>query len=149
VRDAERRVLIRRQRRRVVLWQGLSTPLFLVAGVVCVGMRDLAGIGIAVILLVLALFTAAAASIARISLAVLANPALERYEHGWFPGYSFPDYMGLDFQKPRPALGGVPGPVPVSRPPVHRNKACPCGSGRKWKYCHGRSFLRRLLRSVT
>lgn len=31
----------------------------------------------------------------------------------------------------------TPEPVLSGRPPIRRNKRCPCGSGRKWKRCCG------------
>ncbi len=30
-------------------------------------------------------------------------------------------------------------PAPVGQPKVGRNEPCPCGSGKKYKHCHGRS----------
>jgi uncharacterized protein YecA (UPF0149 family) len=27
---------------------------------------------------------------------------------------------------------------PQQPPKIGRNQKCPCGSGKKWKYCHGR-----------
>lgn len=44
-------------------------------------------------------------------------------------------------------MGGVARPAPptveapsqqVARGKVGRNDPCPCGSGRKWKFCHGK-----------
>jgi uncharacterized protein YecA (UPF0149 family) len=35
------------------------------------------------------------------------------------------------------ALAEVPEPVVAQAPPVGRNDPCPCGSGRKYKKCHG------------
>ncbi|MAE94646.1 MAG: hypothetical protein CL910_08305 [Deltaproteobacteria bacterium] len=32
----------------------------------------------------------------------------------------------------------APRPAPTEAPPVGRNQPCPCGSGRKYKRCHGR-----------
>jgi hypothetical protein len=41
---------------------------------------------------------------------------------------------------PSPTISApvVPEPPPKSIPKVPRNSACPCGSGRKYKRCHGR-----------
>ncbi len=43
-------------------------------------------------------------------------------------------------QHPRPAVGSQPQQQTVRRsvPKVGRNDPCPCGSGKKYKYCHGR-----------
>ena len=43
-------------------------------------------------------------------------------------------------QHPRPAAGSQPQQQTVRRsvPKVGRNDPCPCGSGKKYKYCHGR-----------
>jgi hypothetical protein len=35
------------------------------------------------------------------------------------------------------ALADVPEPVVAKAPPVGRNDPCPCGSGKKYKKCHG------------
>ena len=49
--------------------------------------------------------------------------------------------LGLQYRQqglpgvPRPSGDGAPGPVPK----VGRNEPCPCGSGKKYKYCHGRA----------
>jgi preprotein translocase subunit SecA len=40
-------------------------------------------------------------------------------------------------QEPSPAKAGKPQPVQVG-PKVGRNDPCPCGSGKKYKQCHGR-----------
>jgi preprotein translocase subunit SecA len=50
--------------------------------------------------------------------------------------------------QPPPAGGGVPGQPPGAAPPVEtfvrsgrkvgRNEPCPCGSGKKFKQCHGK-----------
>ncbi|HUP90770.1 MAG TPA: preprotein translocase subunit SecA [Solimonas sp.] len=38
---------------------------------------------------------------------------------------------------PPPALGPRPAPVVRDMPKVGRNEPCPCGSGKKYKQCHG------------
>jgi preprotein translocase subunit SecA len=38
----------------------------------------------------------------------------------------------------RPAPAGVDPADPATWGRVGRNDACPCGSGRKYKYCHGK-----------
>jgi preprotein translocase subunit SecA len=38
----------------------------------------------------------------------------------------------------RPARSSQPRPQPVIRAKVGRNQQCPCGSGSKYKHCHGR-----------
>jgi preprotein translocase subunit SecA len=64
------------------------------------------------------------------------------FKHEEFRGLSTPE-------EPEPALAGAPGPG--SRPKeqhqpyvrdqrkVGRNEPCPCGSGKKYKHCHGRA----------
>ncbi|HEV8633347.1 MAG TPA: SEC-C metal-binding domain-containing protein, partial [Chloroflexota bacterium] len=37
----------------------------------------------------------------------------------------------------RSALAEVPEPQLPKAPPVGRNDPCPCGSGKKYKKCHG------------
>ncbi|WP_322999689.1 preprotein translocase subunit SecA [Castellaniella sp.] len=64
-----------------------------------------------------------------------ASPALEnvRYHHADYDAALRGDDPGLD-QAPG-ASGGVPaGAVPR----VGRNDPCPCGSGKKYKHCHGK-----------
>ena len=39
----------------------------------------------------------------------------------------------------RPLMGKITRPIKRSRPKIGRNKPCPCGSGRKFKTCHGRT----------
>ena len=41
---------------------------------------------------------------------------------------------------PRPAAPGAPAAGPGGFPVVGRNDPCPCGSGRKYKKCHGRNL---------
>jgi len=36
------------------------------------------------------------------------------------------------------AVRSGPAPVKASAPKIGRNDPCPCGSGRKYKHCHGR-----------
>lgn len=40
-----------------------------------------------------------------------------------------------------PEFGSADKKSPVAVPQVPRNRPCPCGSGRKYKYCHGRKDL--------
>jgi preprotein translocase subunit SecA len=58
------------------------------------------------------------------------------------------DTTGMGFQankgpvaseaaEPSPAKAGKPQPVHVG-PKIGRNDPCPCGSGKKYKQCHGR-----------
>jgi preprotein translocase subunit SecA len=35
--------------------------------------------------------------------------------------------------------GGKPQPIRREQPKVGRNDPCPCGSGKKFKQCHGRA----------
>jgi len=44
--------------------------------------------------------------------------------------------QGGDGDRPRSPAGGVPAPRAVK---IGRNDPCPCGSGKKYKKCHGRS----------
>jgi hypothetical protein len=37
-------------------------------------------------------------------------------------------------------FGTADGKSPFVVPQVSRNRPCPCGSGKKYKYCHGRTF---------
>ena len=41
------------------------------------------------------------------------------------------------------SFGAVDKTVPTVVPEVPRNRPCPCGSGRKYKYCHARKFKAR------
>jgi len=56
-------------------------------------------------------------------------------ENGGFPGPPPDAPMG----GPRGGAGAVPAPAPFVRqvPKVGRNEMCPCGSGKKYKHCHG------------
>ncbi|MBV2182313.1 MAG: preprotein translocase subunit SecA [Castellaniella sp.] len=64
-----------------------------------------------------------------------AAPALEnvRYHHADYDAALRGDDPGLD-QAPDQAAGMPAGAVPR----VGRNDPCPCGSGKKYKHCHGR-----------
>jgi hypothetical protein len=42
------------------------------------------------------------------------------------------------------SFGAVDEAVPTVVPEVPRNRPCPCGSGRKYKYCHGRAMKIKL-----
>jgi preprotein translocase subunit SecA len=52
------------------------------------------------------------------------------------PGFNPPPGAGPDAGEPR---SSVPGSTPFVRqvPKVGRNELCPCGSGKKYKHCHG------------
>lgn len=41
--------------------------------------------------------------------------------------------------EPMQARQGVPASVPASMPKVGANQPCPCGSGQKYKRCHGKA----------
>ncbi|MFH0882799.1 MAG: preprotein translocase subunit SecA [bacterium] len=45
---------------------------------------------------------------------------------------------GVRPQQRREAVAGAPQPVVRDQPKVGRNDPCPCGSGKKYKHCHGR-----------
>jgi preprotein translocase subunit SecA len=45
--------------------------------------------------------------------------------------------LGMDAPRPLAPMAGKPQPVKVM-PKVGRNEPCPCGSGKKYKLCHGR-----------
>jgi preprotein translocase subunit SecA len=55
--------------------------------------------------------------------------------------------VGIKIQRPRPVRemrtnlegGGAPRPVRTVDKKVGRNDPCPCGSGKKYKHCHGRA----------
>jgi hypothetical protein len=50
-----------------------------------------------------------------------------------------PDEIDLDLAPPVPAIGGTRAtPVHRATPKIGRNDPCPCGSGKKYKRCHGR-----------
>ena len=55
---------------------------------------------------------------------------------GWERHVSHPDDATSD-----PTRAAVPQPAPVQPPPavgpVSRNALCPCGSGKRYKHCHG------------
>jgi preprotein translocase subunit SecA len=40
--------------------------------------------------------------------------------------------------RPAPATGEPTAPIVRSEKKVGRNEPCPCGSGKKYKQCHGR-----------
>ncbi|MDE2598327.1 MAG: preprotein translocase subunit SecA [Rhodocyclaceae bacterium] len=63
----------------------------------------------------------------------LEQPALEnvQYQHAEFDD----DGAGEEAQASVPA--GAPQPVQHHQPKVGRNDPCPCGSGKKFKHCHG------------
>jgi tetratricopeptide (TPR) repeat protein len=47
------------------------------------------------------------------------------------------DGLRLPDPSPKPAPKAAPAPVKRSEPKVGRNDPCPCGSGKKYKKCHG------------
>ena len=53
--------------------------------------------------------------------------------------YQHTDYQDADRQQKEPAsqASDHPGTVRNILPKVGRNDACPCGSGKKYKHCHG------------
>jgi len=65
-----------------------------------------------------------------------ASPALEnvRYHHADYDAALRGEDLGLD--QPGSGLGGDVPPGAVPR--VGRNDPCPCGSGKKYKHCHGK-----------
>ncbi|HEX2519184.1 MAG TPA: SEC-C metal-binding domain-containing protein, partial [Castellaniella sp.] len=67
-----------------------------------------------------------------------AAPALEnvRYHHADYDAALRGEDPGLD-QDPDAAVARRPEP-PGGYPRVGRNDPCPCGSGKKYKHCHGR-----------
>lgn len=50
--------------------------------------------------------------------------------------FRMPSMERIDFTKRTPPLGSPQ--IPKSSPKVGRNDPCPCGSGKKFKKCHGR-----------
>jgi len=67
-------------------------------------------------------------------LAGLGRPAVERTRQVQGDGFPGVDFPGSGF--PRPVHEGDGAPVRSDR--IGRNEPCPCGSGKKYKYCHGR-----------
>jgi len=64
-----------------------------------------------------------------------APPSQVRYHHSDYDAALSGQDPGLD----RPAAGaGAVGTLPLGIPKVGRNDPCPCGSGKKYKHCHGR-----------
>jgi preprotein translocase subunit SecA len=51
--------------------------------------------------------------------------------------YQHAQAEGLDDQ-PQPAQAAAPQPIHRPGPKVGRNDPCPCGSGKKYKQCHGK-----------
>lgn len=68
---------------------------------------------------------------ARASVRQIAHELLRTLDpsHGWKPEYNVGMYAG--------GMAAFNGPVPPSFDGVRRNDPCPCGSGKKFKTCHG------------
>ncbi|MFA5664220.1 preprotein translocase subunit SecA [Castellaniella sp.] len=68
-----------------------------------------------------------------------ASPALEnvRYHHADYDAALRGDDLGLP-EEESPVAGQRAAVPPGAVPRVGRNEPCPCGSGKKYKHCHGR-----------
>lgn len=51
----------------------------------------------------------------------------------------FPESQPQAHQDPDDDMAPTERPAPVGQPKIGRNEPCPCGSGKKYKHCHGRS----------
>jgi hypothetical protein len=62
----------------------------------------------------------------------------------WLPYHRLTDALGIGRKQGIPALGGIRTEQRhVDK--VHRNALCPCGSGKKFKFCHGAGGFRGAL----
>jgi preprotein translocase subunit SecA len=62
------------------------------------------------------------------------------FQHAQSTGYDAPPQPGAEAGQPRQgAEGAVATATPMVRsgPKIGRNDPCPCGSGKKYKHCHG------------
>ena len=75
------------------------------------------------------------------------DPSTLRFQHAAAPSLvpapPRPRSRGRACRRPAPACGPAAGREPVApyvreQPKVGRNDPCPCGSGKKFKQCHGR-----------
>lgn len=66
-------------------------------------------------------------------LADAAAESLAELRRGIFPDFDAPMFPDPSASPPQPIA-----PAAAARPKVGRNEPCPCGSGRKYKHCHGR-----------
>ncbi len=65
----------------------------------------------------------------------------ERVSHVSNVTYTHPNEDGSVSQEPDPATavaGAMAGAASAAMPHVGRNEPCPCGSGKKFKHCHGK-----------
>lgn len=71
---------------------------------------------------------------------VLARVEVRLEQPPGFPQEALPE--GMRASRPDPETGedrGAPPPQPTGKTKVARNAPCPCGSGKKYKHCHGRA----------
>jgi len=62
-----------------------------------------------------------------------------QFQHADSGGYSADEEAAQpDYQHDRQARGSGAQPIRRSGPKVGRNDPCPCGSGKKYKQCHGK-----------
>ena len=59
-----------------------------------------------------------------------------QFQHATAGGYGTEDEVA-DITAAQAAAAGAPGTVVREEPKVGRNDPCPCGSGKKYKHCHG------------
>ena len=63
---------------------------------------------------------------------------MDSYSHGMYE-YVYPEkYQALVEKKKAKGVGSFDNPYVRSEKKVGRNDPCPCGSGKKYKFCHGR-----------
>ena len=75
------------------------------------------------------------------AIATIAEASLAMLDRGLIPDIG-PTLYDTPDEDPAPMVRPVPEPthrpVPADRQKVGRNDPCPCGSGKKYKHCHGR-----------
>ncbi|HJP96981.1 MAG TPA: SEC-C metal-binding domain-containing protein, partial [Rhodanobacteraceae bacterium] len=71
----------------------------------------------------------------------MAEARAMEFQHAQSTGYDAPPRPGAEAGQPQPGAegGAVATAAPVVRagPKIGRNDPCPCGSGKKYKHCHG------------
>ena len=67
-----------------------------------------------------------------------ARMSIEHLGRGEIPVFALSMIDGPQTAEPSPAPAPAPGPERRSVATVGRNDPCPCGSGKKYKHCHGR-----------
>ncbi|MBD0275559.1 MAG: SEC-C domain-containing protein, partial [Acetobacteraceae bacterium] len=65
------------------------------------------------------------------------EPAMGELEMAGAPTTAAPDYPPMGSAAPRRTAEGVDPADPSTWSRAPRNAPCPCGSGKKFKHCHG------------